>query len=84
FKLKAAELLGKKNIVELPIRMTADDFAYYLQKVPGTYYRLGTGNKKKGIIHNVHTPYFDIDEKALYYGTASVSWLIINYLNKQI
>ncbi|GIV27585.1 MAG: amidohydrolase [Bacteroidia bacterium] len=81
FKIKAIELLGKKNVVELPIRMTADDFAYYLQKVPGTYYRLGTGNKKKGITHNVHTPYFDIDENALFYGTSTMSWLIFNYLN---
>jgi metal-dependent amidase/aminoacylase/carboxypeptidase family protein len=60
--------------------MTADDFAYYLQKIPGTYYRLGTGNKRKGITHNVHTPYFDIDENALYYGTLSLSWFAINYL----
>lgn len=82
FKQKAVELLGSKNVVELPIRMTADDFAYYIQKLPGTYYRLGTGNKKKGIHHNVHTPYFDIDEHALYYGTAVMSWLVWNYLNE--
>lgn len=83
FKQKAIELLGKKNVKELPIRMTADDFAYYLQKVPGTYYRLGIGNKKKGIIHNVHTPYFDIDENALFYGVATLSWLSLNYLNNK-
>lgn len=83
FKQKAIELLGKKNVKELPIRMTADDFAYYLQKVPGTYYRLGIGNKKKGIIHNVHTPYFDIDENALFYGVATLSWLSLNYLNNE-
>lgn len=82
FKLKAIELLGKKNVTELPIRMTADDFAHYLEKIPGTYYRLGTGNKNKGIIHNVHTPYFDIDEKALYYGTAMMSWLSYSYLSE--
>lgn len=82
FKSKAIELLGKKNVTELPVRMTADDFAYYLEKIPGTYYRLGTGNKSKGIIHNVHTPYFDIDEHALYYGTSTMSWLVYNYLSK--
>ncbi len=81
FKEKTIELLGQNNVIDLPIRMTADDFAYYLQKIPGTYYRLGTGNKKKGIVHNVHTPYFDIDENALFYGTSTMSWLILNYLN---
>lgn len=82
FKELAIQLLGKKNIVDIPIRMTADDFAYYLQKVPGTYYRLGTGNKKKGIVHNVHTPYFDIDENALFYGVSAMSWMTTNYLNQ--
>lgn len=84
FKQLAIQLWGKKNIVDLPIRMTADDFAYYLQKTPGTYYRLGTGNKKKGIIHNVHTARFDIDEQSLYYGMASLSWFTFNYLNQKI
>ncbi|GAB4447034.1 MAG: M20 family metallopeptidase [Bacteroidia bacterium] len=83
FKEKAMDLLGKKNVKELPIRMTADDFAHYLQKIPGTYYRLGTGNKKKGITHNVHTPYFDIDENALFYGISTLSWLSLNYINNK-
>src|SRR5690606_36247250 len=45
----AVEYLGEKNVVELPIRMTAEDFAYYSQEMPACFYRLGTGNPSKGI-----------------------------------
>ncbi len=64
----AKDYLGDKNVVLLDKRMTAEDFAYYSRMMPACFYRLGTGNKKKGIISPVHTPTFDIDEKAL--GTA--------------
>ena len=53
-KTYAEEFLGKENVVELEPRMTAEDFAYYLQKVPGCFYRLGTRNEKMGITSNLH------------------------------
>lgn len=64
-KEAAQEYLGKENVVDLPIRMTAEDFAYYSQKMPACFYRLGTGNIEKGITSPVHTNTFQIDEKAL-------------------
>ncbi len=76
----AIDYLGKKNVVDLPIRMTAEDFAYYSQKMPGCFYRLGTGNKKKGIISPVHTNTFDIDEEALRLSTGMMAWLAIKEL----
>ncbi len=76
----AIDYLGKKNVVELPIRMTAEDFAYYSQAMPGCFYRLGTGNKKKGIISPVHTNTFDIDEEALRTSIGMMAWLAIKEL----
>ncbi len=76
----AAEYLGKENVEELPIRMTAEDFAYYSQQLPACFYRLGTGNKSKGIISGVHTSTFDIDEKSLEIGAGLMAWLAINEL----
>jgi len=73
----AVDFLGKKNVVDLPIRMTAEDFAYYSQKMPGCFYRLGTGNKKKGITSPVHTNTFDIDEEALRVSIGMMSWLAV-------
>ncbi len=61
----AKEYVGDNNVVILPIRMTAEDFAYYSRKIPSCFYRLGTANFKKGITHQLHTSHFNIDEKAL-------------------
>lgn len=76
----AEEYLGKENVEELPLRMTAEDFAFYSQKIPACFYRLGTGNKSKGITSGVHTATFDIDETALEIGAGLMAWLAINEL----
>ena len=39
--------MGEKNVIDLPIRMTAEDFSYFANAVPSCFYRLGTGNKDK-------------------------------------
>ncbi len=77
-KEAAIEYLGKENVEELPLRMTAEDFAYITQQVPSCFYRLGTGNKSKGITSGVHTATFDIDEKALEISTGLMAWMVIN------
>lgn len=73
--------LGKENVEELPLRMTAEDFAFITQKVPSCFFRLGTANKEKGIISGVHTPTFNIDENALETGVGLMTWLTISELN---
>ncbi|HEY1039722.1 MAG TPA: M20 family metallopeptidase [Bacteroidia bacterium] len=74
----AIEYLGKENVEELPLRMTAEDFAFFSQQVPSCFYRLGTGNKEKGITSGVHTPTFDIDPKALETGSGLMAWLVVS------
>ncbi|MBT3571061.1 MAG: amidohydrolase, partial [Flavobacteriales bacterium] len=61
----AKQYLGEGNVIDLPIRMTAEDFSYYSHEVPSTFYRLGTANKSKGITHGLHTSRFNIDEQSL-------------------
>lgn len=81
-KKAAEEFLGKENVTELDQRMTSEDFAYYSQVIPGCFYRLGTGNKAKGITSPVHTPTFDIDEDALETGCGLMTWLALRELDK--
>ena len=76
----AIEFLGKKKVVDLPIRMTAEDFAYYSQQMPACFYRLGTGNKSKGITSPVHTNTFNVDESSLQLSIGLMSWLAIKEL----
>jgi amidohydrolase len=68
---------GKNNVEHIPKRMTSEDFAYYSQEMPACFIRLGVRNEEKGIIHGIHTPQFDIDEKALKIGVTNMVSLII-------
>ena len=79
----ATEFLGKDKVVELPLRMTAEDFAYFAQKVPAVFYRLGiTDPTTKKPLVNLHTASFDIDEKALITGCACMASIAINIMSE--
>ncbi|HEX6914075.1 MAG TPA: M20 family metallopeptidase [Chitinophagaceae bacterium] len=71
----AEEFLGAGNVEETEIRMGAEDFGYYTQEIPGCFFRLGVRNERRGIVHNVHTPLFDIDESAIETGMGTMAWL---------
>ena len=76
-KKYAEDFLGKENVEDLDMRMTAEDFAFYTHHVPACFYRLGTGNKAKNITSNIHTSTFDIDEKALETGAGLMAWIAV-------
>jgi len=70
----AKEFLGEENVVELPLRMSAEDFAFYSQIVPATFYRLGTTAANGDISSPVHTDTFDINEEALKTGMGLMAY----------
>lgn len=74
----AVEFLGQEHVHELPPRMSSEDFAFYLQQVPGTFYRLGTGWGDAQTNHSVHSNQFDIDESALETGMGLMSYLALS------
>ena len=77
----AKEYLGANQVKELPIRMTAEDFAYYTHEVPACFYRLGTSSADGSNAASVHTSGFDIDEKALETGVGMMAVIAMNLLN---
>ncbi|HKC68492.1 MAG TPA: M20 family metallopeptidase, partial [Bacteroidia bacterium] len=81
-KNTAANYLGKENVFELPLRMTAEDFAFISQQVPACFFRLGTGNKKQGITSGVHTATFNVDENAIETGAALLAGIAVELLAK--
>lgn len=82
-KKSAEEYLGKENVIDLELRMTAEDFAWYSQLMPACFYRLGTANKTRGITSGVHTSTFDIDEAALKTGMGLMAWLALRELGAE-
>ena len=69
--LRAA--LGEDAVRALGLRPTAEDFAWYLREVPGTFFRLGVANVARGITAGVHTPAFDVDEDCLAVGALALA-----------
>ena len=71
----AGDMLGKEQVYELPPRMTAEDFAYYTQRIPGCMFRLGV--KPPGLKEpsNLHTATLTIDENALCIGAEILAGL---------
>lgn len=51
-------------------RLGVEDFGFYLERVPGSFYSLGVRNEERGIVHPAHSTRFDVDESAMRFGAA--------------
>ena len=58
----------------------AEDFAFYLEKLPGIYLSLGTENIQKGIVERNHSNKFDIDEDILITGANILQTIVLDFL----
>lgn len=74
----AQQYMPADKVIDMPIRMGSEDFAYYTHHVPACFCRLGTGNEAKGTTAGLHTPSFDIDEDVLRQSTGLLAWLAVN------
>lgn len=73
--VQAQKFAGNDFISDLQMRMTAEDFSFYTQKIPGCFFRLGTNTNNQLYTTPVHNAHFDIDEAALSYGAGMMAWL---------
>ncbi|MER9508289.1 amidohydrolase [Mesorhizobium sp. M0579] len=78
-----ADLLGQDNIVSAPGWTAADDFAFYSEKCPSVYFRLGIRNEELGAIYPLHHPRFRVDEQALSIGAVVLCNAARNFLLPQ-
>jgi amidohydrolase len=76
------QLLGDDKVVEIELRMTSDDFAYYSQHFPAVFYRFGTTDTGEKFTSPVHSPTFMANEKALQTAMGNLSWLAVSFLNE--
>lgn len=75
----AIEYLGEDKVLGLPKRMTSEDFGFFSQEYPCTFYRYGI----MGMQHctGLHTPTFLIDEEALRTSVGTITYLALRYCN---
>lgn len=79
FKELAKQYLGADNVVELPQRMTSEDFAYFSLNRPSVFYRLGSGFSDKES-YPLHHSRFDLPESILGPGSGLMAFLAISSL----
>ncbi len=79
----AKDYLGKEQVIQLPIRMTAEDFAYYSQEIPACFYRLGTASPDGTNTSAVHTPTFDVDAQSIEVGMGLMAYLAWSELQEK-
>lgn len=76
-KAYAIEYLGNDKVRGLPKRMTAEDFGFFSQLYPTTFYRYGVIGKQQ--CTGLHTPTFLIDEEALKTSVGTIAYLALRY-----
>ncbi len=75
----AAEVLGADNVLAMPRpSMGSEDFAYYLERVPGMMFRLGAAGDN-GAWPGLHTPTFDVDEGCLAVGAKILARTVVEW-----
>ncbi|MEW4487905.1 amidohydrolase [Thalassoglobus sp. JC818] len=75
----SSELLGRESVQEISRpSMGGEDFANYLQKVPGVMFRLGCSKDPQNA-PPLHSPLFDIDEEALVVGTKVLAGSVVEW-----
>jgi len=77
----ATEIIGSENIIHIKKpNMGTEDMSLYLEKVPGAFFVLGTGNPEKGITFPHHNSKFDLDEEVLWVGAAIFMKIVLEKL----
>ncbi|MFT3753628.1 MAG: M20 family metallopeptidase [Paludibacter sp.] len=79
----ASEWLEPQNIRNLEVRMTSEDFGFFSQKYPCTFYRFGVKGLSNANTGGLHSSTFHIDEKALETGMGGMAWLAWRFLNEK-
>jgi amidohydrolase len=76
----AGVVVGAENVTFDHRTMGSEDAALFMQKVPGCYFFVGSGNAELGTDAPHHNPLFDVDEDALPLGAATLALSLAHYL----
>ncbi|MCY7798349.1 M20 family metallopeptidase [Bacillus haynesii] len=78
----AKRIVGPEAVIELEPNMIGEDFSYYLEHVPGSFFFTGAGNPQTGAVYPHHHPMFDIDEKGMLNAAKILVSAALTFLNQ--
>lgn len=83
FRHVAAGQFGAEHMHATTLKiMAGEDFAYYLQRIPGCFMFVGAGNQEQMIDWPHHHPRFDIDERSMHNAARLLAAMAWHYLKQ--
>lgn len=79
----ATKLYGKEILTTMPKLTGSEDFAFFMEKVPGFFGFLGCANKEIGACYSNHNDKFKVDETVLHRGSALYAQFAVDFLNEK-
>lgn len=73
-------VVGEASVIPAELSLVGDDFAHFLQEVPGCLFLVGSANPAKGLDRGHHDSAFDIDEACLPIAAASLDAVLRRFL----
>jgi amidohydrolase len=77
----SVDYIGYNNVVDLPLRMTTDDFARYAQSIPSVYFRIGSGYPKSEE-YSLHSSKLRVNENVFEHSAGLLAWIALNIIDK--
>lgn len=78
----AGRALGPGRAARCAPIMAGEDFAYYLERIPGCFVLVGAGNRRKGFVYPHHHPLFDFDENAMLCAARVLAAMVLDYMDE--
>ena len=75
------KVIGEENIAPIAIRLGAEDFAFYGEKAPAAFFRLGVLNEEKGCVSPAHNSDFKVDDEVLHLGAETFVQFVLDNMN---
>ena len=76
------DVLGAAGVNVSSPRMGAEDFSYFCQKWPGAMFGIGCHDPAKGFQFPLHSPHFNMDERALDVGVRLFEHALVRFMEK--
>lgn len=80
-KAAACKVVGEGKTVEAEMRLGAEDFAFYGEKAPAVFFRLGNYNEERGCVAAAHNSNFKVDDDVLHIGAETFVQFVLDNMN---
>ena len=74
---------GEEGLCPMPTLMGSEDFANFMEVVPGVFGFLGSHNEEKGTIYGNHNNHYNVDEDALKRGVCVYAQFALDFLKEK-